>query len=64
MVKTKIETHNGRKVVVRIYPARAAYGAQTTRKGGMYGAPTGGNGLGVIPAAFSNHVNMHNGKVR
>lgn len=36
---------------VRHVPARVAAGAYRSR-GGLAGAPTGGNGLGLVPAAF------------
>lgn len=41
---------------IKKLPIRRArhYGSLNTRKGGMSGASTGGNGIGIVPAAFRN----------
>jgi hypothetical protein len=43
-------------VTVTKLPAKHAYGSRITRHGGVSGAITGGNGIGIVPCAFRNHV--------
>jgi hypothetical protein len=45
-------------ITVKKLPAKAAYGAYT-RRGGVCGGITGGNSLGIVPAAFQSETFNH-----
>jgi dUTPase len=46
-------------ITVKKLPARAALNAYPRRGGGVCGGITGGNSLGIVPAAFQSETFNH-----
>jgi len=51
-VSEKIPTTYPAEIRIKTLPAAWAWGSRRGNKGGMCGGPSGGNTLGVVPAAF------------